>query len=585
MASGSETLPDEREAQPFGLRSWHELPPRFRSAAACAAIVLLTLTAFFPALRGGFLWDDDTLLTDNKVIHADDGLYRIWFTTQPYDYFPLSWSALWLQWRVWGMDPAGYHFVNVLLHALSAILLWLVLVRLKVPCAYLATAVFAVHPVTTASVAWISEVKNTLSMPLCLGAALAFLAFVDGRGWRTYALSLALFLLALLAKTSVATLPLALLLCLWWKNGRVRWKDAGLMVPFLLLSLALGAATIWFQAHRSMNLDRIELGGDWLSRTATAAWAVWFYLYKDICPTGLTMIYKRWTFDPSSLACYLPLAALIAALAGLWAFRRRAWAKAGLFAMCCFVIMLLPVLGFVKTTFSQFSPVADHWQYLALPAAVVAMVSLACSLLKGRIAGGKAGEVLLSAAAVCMLAYLTFHHSEVYGSREALFADNLKKNNESPVVQDEVGLALARQNKTTEALSHFQEALHLDKDFANAHYNCGLTMAILGDQDGGLSHLSEAARLKPKNARYWNSLGSAYGKKGEYDKAIECLNKALRLRDDYPDAHYNLGLAFMKQDRLDEAAEEFSATLRLNPMHSGAMNALNEVKSKKSMDR
>ncbi|HZL99467.1 MAG TPA: O-GlcNAc transferase, partial [Planctomycetota bacterium] len=183
------------------------------------ALFLLTLAAYAPAARCGYVFDDDVFLTDNPLIHAADGLRGFWFSTAPSDYFPLTSTTLWLEWRLWGADPAGYHVVNVLLHAAGSVLLWRVLLRLRVPGAWIGAALFALHPVCVQSVAWITQRKNTLPLALSLLSLLAWLRSEDAPPGRrrpaAYAASLLAFLLALLSKTSVVTLPLVLLAGAW----------------------------------------------------------------------------------------------------------------------------------------------------------------------------------------------------------------------------------------------------------------------------------------------------------------------------------------------------------------------------------
>src|ERR1035437_2226660 len=170
-------------------------------------IVLITLAPYLPALRGGFIWDDDVLITENPMIKASDGLQRFWLSTEAPEYLPLTSSVWWLEWRLWGAHAAGYHAVSVWLHAINAVLIWMVLRRLKIPGAWFAALVFAVHPVTVATVVWISEQKNILSMFFYAMAILLYLEFDERGPWRWYGLSLAAFVLALLSKTAVVMTP------------------------------------------------------------------------------------------------------------------------------------------------------------------------------------------------------------------------------------------------------------------------------------------------------------------------------------------------------------------------------------------
>src|SRR5688572_9864799 len=193
-------------------------------AMGSVLILLLTFAIYWPALRGGFVWDDMILVEKNQLATGDLNLRTVWFGTD----FPLTTVMFWIQWLLWGKNTFGYHVVNVLLHATSAVLVWRILLRLKIPGAWLAAALFAVHPVCVASVAWISEFKNTLSLPICLLSLWWYLRFEENcaehkpaKARWCFWLSLAAFALALLSKTSIVMLPVILLICAWWQRGRI----------------------------------------------------------------------------------------------------------------------------------------------------------------------------------------------------------------------------------------------------------------------------------------------------------------------------------------------------------------------------
>src|SRR5208282_1257532 len=197
-------------------------------AAGATLILLLAFVAYLPALRCGYIWDDDVYVTRNPLLTAPDGLNRIWFTAHPYTaYFPMVNTTLRFEHMLWGLNPAGYHFVNILLHAINALLVWVVLRRLALPGSWLAAAIWAIHPVNVESVAWITELKNTQSTLFYLLTLLAWMKFTDGqttRPWRLYALALLLYGPALFSKTTASTLPAAMLLVLWLRRQPIGWR-------------------------------------------------------------------------------------------------------------------------------------------------------------------------------------------------------------------------------------------------------------------------------------------------------------------------------------------------------------------------
>jgi hypothetical protein len=328
-----------------------------------ALLLMATLTAYFPALTGDFLWDDAGHVT-NPALQSWSGLARIWFevgATQ--QYYPLLHTAFWIEHRLWGDATVGYHVINVLWHVTSACLLVSILRRLAIPGAVLAASVFALHPVCVESVAWISEQKNTLSTVFYLAAALAWLRFEDDRRPARYAIASLWFLAAMLTKTVTATLPAALLVLAWWRHGRLSWRDdVRPLLPWLALGVSAGLGTAWFEStHIGASGDAFTLS--LVERGLLAGRVVWFYLGKLLWPVDLTFFYPRWTIDATSAWQWLFPAATLGLLAGLVWWQRRN--RAPLAAALLFGGTLFPVLGFVNVYPFVFSYVADHFQYLA----------------------------------------------------------------------------------------------------------------------------------------------------------------------------------------------------------------------------
>ncbi len=307
----------------------------------------------------------------------------MWFSTEPFDYWPLTNSSFWLEWRLWGMNPVGYHVTNVVLHIAAALLIWLILNSLAIPGAYLAAILFVVHPVNVESVAWIAQRKNTLSMLFFMLSILCYLrgcqpqrtADHESRTTRWYWLSLLAFLLAMLSKGSVAILPVLLLGIIWWRCRRITIADCLQLAPFLLIAVVLTGVNIWFQTHGSEPIRSASFP----ERLAGAGAILWFYLSKSLLPVNLIFVYPQWHLDPKAALWWLPLsAAILVTLALVRQGNSRNWGRHLLFAWSWFGVALLPVLGFTDVYFMKFSQAADHYSYIAL-VAVVALVAAAWS--------------------------------------------------------------------------------------------------------------------------------------------------------------------------------------------------------------
>jgi hypothetical protein len=352
-----------------------------RGALGAALILGLVAVVYFPAVKGGFVWDDDSMLTRNIVLQPG-GLQRSWFTTDQPNYWPITWTSYWIEHKLWGMNPTGYHLTNILIHALSAILAWRILRRLRVPWPLPVALVFAVHPVAVESVAWISQRKTILAMLFFLVALLAYLRFEESGNRRLYGWALAAFILALLSKGSVVGLPVVLVLCAWWRRGRIERLDIVRSLPFFAASAVMSGVEIWFQVHRSIGPDVVR-GGGLLARAAGAGTAVWFYILKTLWPARLIFVYPRWQIDPATWFAWIPDLALIVLAVLSWRFRS-SWGKPVLFVLGYSLAMLFPILGFFNVYFMRYSLVADHYQYVSM-IGTIALVAAAVDGLAARL--------------------------------------------------------------------------------------------------------------------------------------------------------------------------------------------------------
>jgi tetratricopeptide (TPR) repeat protein len=531
----------------------------------CALIFVVSLLAYLPALRGGFLWDDAGHVT-RPELRSLAGLYRIWFeigATQ--QYYPLLHSAFWVEHRLWGDAVAGYHGLNIALHATAACLFGRLLRRLAVPGAALAALLFALHPVCVESVAWISEQKNTLSAVFYLTAALAYLNFDDQRGARRYAVATAVFLLALLTKTVTATLPAALLVVFWWRRGRLEWRrDVLPLLPWFALGAASGLFTAKFERELigAQGADFVLSG---VQRVLLAGRVFWFYLGKLFWPAELVFIYPRWTVDAAQIGQWLfPLGAL-ALLGGLgWRARRQ---RGPLAAVLLFGGTLFPVLGFFDVFPFLYSYVADHFQYLA-SLAIFALIAAGLTEGFSRVRWA----VRMGAAAVLLatLGALTWSQARMYRDVETLYRTTLERNPACWMAHNNLAIVLADNGRVAEAISHLETTLALRPDYAEAENNLGDDLNRLGRSREAIPHLERALRLQPGYAEAHNNLGVALLAEQRTDEGIAQFAQAIRAQPAYAVAHYNWGLALARSGRPAEALPQFERAVALDPGYADA---------------
>lgn len=522
-----------------------------------------TAVAYLPVLRAGFIWDDAGHVT-RPDLQGLAGLWRIWAepgATQ--QYYPLLHSAFWIEHRLWGDAALGYHLINVLWHALAACLFATLLRRLAVPGAWLAALAFALHPVAVESVAWVSEQKNTLSLVLYLAAALAFLRFDARRTPGRYAVATLCFAAALATKSVTATLPLALLVVITWRQRALPARHVwAALIPWLFLGVAAGLHTAWFE-RTLIGAGSDDFTLSWVQRGLLAGRAPWFYLGKLLWPAELIFIYPRWTIDPSNALQYLYPVATLAAFGAMFAARKRA--PGILAAALIYVGTLFPVLGFLDVFPFRFSYVADHFQYHA---------SLAVFALAGAGAARLATRVPASAvragvgAILAVLAVLTGLQARVYRDAQTVYRTTIARNPACWMAYNNLAIELAAANRVAEAVPLLERALELRPDFPQAHNNLGDDLNRLGRPREAVPHLRRALELQPEYPEAHYNLGAALMDLGQPAEGIAALEAALRLRPGYSAAARALGRALATQGpaaRKSEALPLFERAVALAP--------------------
>jgi tetratricopeptide (TPR) repeat protein len=550
-------------------------PPRLRVPPdwlLAAGLVLITLVAYAPVRQAGFIWDDEAYVTENSCLRTLSGLARSWLdpSATP-QYYPLVHTTFWIEYHLWGTNPLGYHVVNVVLHAASALLLWRLLRRLAVPGAFVAAALFAVHPVHVESVAWVTERKNVLSTLGYLGSFLALLRFWPPEEdrprpadrWGYYGLALLLFAAALLSKTVTCSLPAAFLLVRWWKRGRVSGRDVLVSAPLFALGLASALYTV--------VLEKGQVGArgpDWdlspVQRVLIAGRALWFYAGKLAWPEPLAFIYPRWQVRADAGWQYLfPLAAL-AVLLALVALRRPL-GRGPPAAVLFFAGTLVPALGFFDVYPMRFSFVADHFQYLASAGLLaLAGAGLAWAVSRRapavRYAAGAAGVGL-----VVLLGALTWRQAEVYGDVIALWTDTLAKNPDCWMAYSNRGYAYLQNGQVQQALDDCTRAIELKPDLAEAYDTRGAAYLRLGQVRQALADCTRAVEAKPDLARAYTNRASVYLRLGQPGEAVKDCTRALQLNPGMAAAYNNRGSGYVKMRRLQQALGDYSRAIELEP--------------------
>jgi len=461
------------------------------------------------------------------------------------------------------------------------------LARLKIPGAWLAAAIFAVHPVCVNSVARVAELKNTLSLPFFLLSLQCYLRYETlalypadrspagnqpsrSRATLWFTLSLMTFVLALLSKSTAVMLPPVLLLCAAWQRERITRRDMLHTGPFFVLALAFGLMSVWFQKHQALATAMATLQPETFGeRLAVAGRILWFYLGKTLWPFNLNLYYPRWNANAASVAAYLPGLFFCAVLLLCWCFRRGR-GRHILFALGCFAVTLFPALGFFDSQFLTMWQVSDHLQYLSM----IAAVALAAAAL-----GSLPAAIFRCAAIIVLLALsvLTFKRAQVFATAEGLLRDTLVKNPAAWPVQNDLGVILLKQGNYSEAMKHFEASLQYNPDNPGAHANLGYVLGQQGKFGEAESHFLAALKLKPDDPVTHENFAAALAGQGREREAILHLRAAIIFQPKYkPKIEPHLKLAALLYQTGDPraAVTQLRQALSLKPNSAEAFNNL-----------
>ena len=539
-----------------------------QDALALLGLALLVGVSYFPAIRAGFVWDDK-LVTTLTAIRDWGGIAKLWFAPgSAYlqgdvgegHYWPLTYSTFWLEHKLWGLDPAGYHIVNILLHFANTALLWCLLLRLAVPGAWLVAAVFAVHPLHVESVAWIIERKDVLSALFYLTAVLGWIRFVEEPRRERYFLVLVLFVAGLLSKSIVVTLPVTLLIYHWWQWGRVTQTDLVRLGPFFLVALCITVADLSFYTSR----EPLSLGYSPIERVLIAARALWFYAGKLLWPTELAVVYPLWDIGIGDPLDWAYVVAGIAVAVLLW-FGRERLGRGPLVGVAFFAVTLSPVLGFVDFGYMQFSLVADRFQYLAGIGVIAVLIGGAVHGVS-RLAGAfRTGAYGFATVVLVLLGVMTWQQASIYRDEISFFSHIVSFNPEARDAHLNLASALAAADRAEEALAAVRIAVARRPDLVNAHSILGVALMKLNHLKEAEESLRRALELDPRHNVVHQNLGEVLRRQGRYEEAIASYRTMLESDPEYALAYAGIGDALFHLGRYDEAIKSLSRAVSLLP--------------------
>jgi protein O-mannosyl-transferase len=562
-----------------------EPDPVVKDGTWALLLMVAVVMVYWPALHGGFVWDDDSHISDNQTLRSLKGLWDIWF--QPgatCQYYPLSFTVFWAGYQLWGLTTFGYHLVTVLMHGVVAVLLWQGLKRLEVRAAWLAGAIFALHPVNVMSVAWMTELKNTLAGALVLGAVWAYLRFAglgvyetttpEGPNWRFGLLTLVFFQLAMFAKTAVSFLPVTLLLLVWWKRGRIAWRWGWPLPAMFGIAVGMGLLTLHVEHIHGATGDEFRMG--LLERVLVSGRSFWFYLGKLFFPYPLTFIYERWKIDPGAWWQYAYPVATLGILGGLWFLRRRL--GKGLFVALLHFYITTSMLVLIQVLYMmRYSFVSDHWQYFGCMS-VIAVTAAGMAGILGRLGmWGRPSGAMMITGLLLALATLSWRQCAMYANAETLLRTTIRRNPNCPMAYYNLGLVYFQQGRLDEAILQYQKVLQFHPDETDALNNLGSAFLQQGRVDEAIAYYQKALALKPDSAETHYNLGNALFRQGRTDEAMAHYQKALAINPDSAEAHYNLGNAFLQQGQMDEAMAHYQKALAIKPDYAEAHNNLGNV--------
>ena len=570
---------------------------KYRDLWGCLFLVVITFAVYWPVQNYGFVnFDDNLYVTENP--HIQEGLTLksvIWafsFSEKENTYWqPVTWISHALDCQLYGLQPGKHHLTGLMFHMANSLLLFMVFKWMTGAfwrSAFVAT-LFAIHPINVDSVAWVAERKNVLSTFFWMLTMVTYVYYAKKPVLGRYLLTFLMYVLGLLTKPMLVTLPFVLLLLDYWplkrffygqlsnngNGGQTKTAISGFK-KFSPLHLIVEKIPFFILSGVSIGLSFLSVQGKVTSassvpmdlRIANALVSYVKYIGDMVWPQGLTVFYPY----PRMVPAWETIGASLL-LVGVSVFAIRSIKKAPYFIIgwLWFLGTLVPVLGLVQT--GLWPAMADRFAYVPLIGLFMVFawgVPQMCQSWSHR-------KIWLSASVVCLLIVLitvTRKQVEHWKNSTTLFEHNLRFTSNNHIAHNNLGDALNKQGRTEEALEHYLEALRIKPDWVDVQFNLGVVLEKQGRAEEAIEHYLQALRIKPDYADAHNNLGVALDKQGRTEEAIEHYLQVLRIKPDYEDVHNNLGIALCRKGNIKGGIAHFRKALLINPGDIDVMNNL-----------
>ena len=554
----------------------------------CLFLVVATLAVYWQVLDNDFVdYDDNDYVTENLRVQKGvtfDSLNWAFTSSHATNWHPITWVSHMFDCQLYGLNPSGHHLTSLLFHVANTLLLFLILARMTGMLwqSSFVAALFALHPLHVESVAWVAERKDVLSTFFMMLTLWVYTIYVKKGGVRRYLLVVLFFVLGLMSKPMLVTLPFILLMLDFWPLGRLGlirdtrnvvtgqqadermdifqllWEK----IPFFVLAVGSSVVTFIVQ-ERGGAMDLLK-SYSLQTRIINAFVSYTEYIVNMVWPVKLAVLYPHpgnslplWKGIVAGLALVL-ITVLVIRKA-----RKIPYITVGWF---WYVVTLIPVIGIVQVGLQAMS---DRYTYVTLIGLFV-IIAWGANDLLSKWSHRKMWLGTLAAILLPVLMVLTWKQVQYWENSITLFKHTLKHTSNNLHVHNYLGTTLGMQGRTEEAIEHYLQAVRLKPDYVEAHNNLGIALGMQGRTEEAIEHFLKVSQLKPDDARVHNNLGNALGMQGRTEEAIEHFLKALQLNPDYAGAHNNLGVALGVQGRTEGAIEHFLKALQLNPDYAEA---------------